>query len=101
MTRETSPSRVISPNAGAAVETDLQLDYVGSIENAASVVSQLHRGEKRLVFCDSCAQAERLASLLRGIGTTTFVSAKGSAPERGFAQVSRRRSMLLKKSPGE
>ena len=50
---------VISPNAGLSVETDVQLDYVGSIENAAFVVSQLHRGEKRLVFCDSRAQAER------------------------------------------
>jgi ATP-dependent helicase Lhr and Lhr-like helicase len=37
-------------------------------------VAQLHRGEKRLVFCDSRAQAERLTSLLRASGTNTFVS---------------------------
>lgn len=74
MTREAPSSRVISPGAAAALETDVQLDYVGSVENAASVISQLHRGEKRLVFCDSRSQAERLATLLRGIGTTTFVN---------------------------
>lgn len=75
MTREASTdSRVISPADGAPVGADVQLDYVGSIENAAHVVARLHRGEKRLVFCDSRAQAERLASLLRGSGTSTFVS---------------------------
>jgi ATP-dependent helicase Lhr and Lhr-like helicase len=75
MTRGVSTdSRVISPAGGASVEADVQLDYVGSIENAAHVVAQLHRGEKRLVFCDSRAQAERLASLLLASGTSTFVS---------------------------
>lgn len=67
-------ARVISPAVCTSVEADVQLDYVGSIENAAHVVAQLHRGEKRLVFCDSRAQAERLASLLRASGTSTFVS---------------------------
>ena len=67
-------SRVISPAGGVSVEADVQLDYVGSIDNAARVVAQLHRGEKRLVFCDSRAQAERIASLLRALGTNTFVS---------------------------
>ena len=75
MTRGASAgSRVLSPLKGASVEADIQLDYVGNIENAAHVVAQLHRGEKRLVFCDSRTQAERLASLLRASGTSTFVS---------------------------
>jgi ATP-dependent Lhr-like helicase len=75
MVREQSrQARVISPPFVSSVEADVQLDYVGSIENAALVVSRLHRGEKRLVFCDSRSQAERLASLLRGLGTSTFVS---------------------------
>ena len=66
MTREgPTDSRSILPASGASVEADVQLDFVGSIENAAHVVAQLHRGEKRLVFCDSRAQAERLASLLQ------------------------------------
>ena len=71
---ESQLARVISPAATAPVQADVQLDYVGSVENAAVVISQLHRGEKRLVFCDSRSQAERLASLLPGIGTNTFVS---------------------------
>jgi len=75
MTREASAgSRVLSPLSDSSAEADIQLDYVGNIENAAHVVAQLHRGEKRLVFCDSRAQAERLASLLRESGTSTFVS---------------------------
>jgi ATP-dependent Lhr-like helicase len=75
MTRgDSTDSRVLSPVGSASLEANVQLDYVGSIENAAHVVSQLHRGEKRLVFCDSRAQAERLASLLRASGTSTFIS---------------------------
>jgi ATP-dependent helicase Lhr and Lhr-like helicase len=75
MTRGPSvSSRVLAPSGNASVEADVRLDYVGSIENAAHVVAQLHRGEKRLVFCDSRSQAERLASLLRAGGTSTFVS---------------------------
>jgi ATP-dependent Lhr-like helicase len=87
MTRGVSSSRVISPNAGAPIETDVQLDYVGGVENAALVVSQLHRGEKRLVFCDSRSQAERLATLLRELGTTTFVNHSSlSADDRRQAE---------------
>ncbi len=75
MTRGIAPSsRVIAPIAVRDVEPEVLLDYVGSIDNAALVVSRLNRGEKRLVFCDSRAQAERMASLLRSHGTTTFVS---------------------------
>jgi ATP-dependent Lhr-like helicase len=75
MTRQRSPTRVIAPTTNGRIETtDVQLDYVGSVENAALVVSKLHRGEKRLVFCDSRAQAEQMASLLRSAGTVTFVN---------------------------
>ena len=74
MTRGDEPSRVVSPPATGLAEDDVTLDYVGSIENAARVIAQLHRGEKRLVFSDSRSQAERLTSLLRAAGTNTFVS---------------------------
>ena len=74
MTRDAPPSRVVSPQSIVSTTADVQLDYVGSVENAALVISALHRGEKRLVFCDSRSQAERLASLLRTAGTNTFVS---------------------------
>lgn len=38
---------------------------MGNLKNTAVVIASLHKGEKRLVFCDSRAGAERLASLLR------------------------------------
>jgi ATP-dependent Lhr-like helicase len=38
------------------------------------VVARLHQGTKRLVFCDSRAQAEQLAAMLRAYGVQTFVS---------------------------
>ena len=42
MTRKLSTdSRVLSPTAAVSVAADIQLDYVGSIENAAHVVAQL------------------------------------------------------------
>ena len=59
------------------------LDYVGSVANAALVISRMHRGEKRLVFCEARAQAEDLAFELRALGVTTFVSHSSlSADER-------------------
>lgn len=59
-----------APPAGG----DVMLDHVGSLENASIVLSRLHRGEKRLVFCDSRSKVERLGSLLRTAGVRTFVS---------------------------
>ena len=68
------PRRVIAPAGEATKSATVQLDYVGSVPNAAKVVSALHRGEKRLVFCDSRARVEALAAELRQTGTETFVS---------------------------
>jgi ATP-dependent Lhr-like helicase len=62
------------PKQPASVDADVQLDYVGSLENAAVVISRLHRGEKRLVFLDSRARAERLAAELRRLHVTTFIT---------------------------
>ena len=69
-----SPRRVINPPSPDDIEPDVQLDYVGSLPNAALVISRLHRGEKRLVFCDSRARVEELAVELRQRGVDTFVS---------------------------
>ena len=44
---------------------DVELDYVGSLDNAATVIAALHRGEKRLVFCDSRQPVEELGAALR------------------------------------
>ena len=66
---------------------DVVLDYVGNLANAATVISRLHRGEKRLVFCDSRARVEQLAHLLREREVPTFVSHSSlSADERQQAE---------------
>ncbi|WP_330469167.1 DEAD/DEAH box helicase [Streptomyces longwoodensis] len=66
---------------------DVQLDYVGSLANAATVVAALHQGEKRLVFCESRKQVEELGAGLRAKGLTTFLShASLSADERRRAE---------------
>ena len=76
LTRGTDrPSQVIAPAAEAIVEsTDVQVDWVGSLANAAKVISRLHGGEKRLVFVDSRARAEELTSELLENEVNTFVS---------------------------
>ncbi len=66
--------QVICPETVSARLPEIALDYVGSMESAAHVISSLHRGEKRLVFCDSRSQAEQLASQLREKEIETFVS---------------------------
>jgi ATP-dependent Lhr-like helicase len=53
---------------------DIELDYVGSVSNAATVIASLHRGEKRLVFCDSRQLVEEIGAALRERGVTTFLS---------------------------
>ncbi|MEV4100684.1 DEAD/DEAH box helicase [Nonomuraea sp. NPDC049649] len=82
------PAQVLAPESSAsAAEPDVELDYVGSIQNAARMISALHEGEKRLVFCDSRRMVEELAQALRGYGVTTFVShASLSLDERRRAE---------------
>jgi ATP-dependent Lhr-like helicase len=65
--------RVIG-SGGAAGDAEVTIDHVGTLENAALVISRLHRGEKRLVFCDSCSRVEGLAGALRAAGVQVFVS---------------------------
>ncbi len=79
--------RVVAPEFGAAVGTDVKLDFVGSLANAAVVISRLHRGEKRLVFCDSRSRVEELGGLLRGLGVDTHLSHSSlSVEERRSAE---------------
>lgn len=65
---------VLVPPDAPRTECDVQLDFVGSLENAASVIARLFRSQKRLVFVDSRAQAERLGSELRKTGVRAFVT---------------------------
>ncbi|MGH3188324.1 MAG: DEAD/DEAH box helicase [Streptosporangiaceae bacterium] len=83
------PARVVAPEAatpaGAAVQ--VELDYVGTLENAAKVIATLHRREKRLVFCDSKRLVEMLGAELRVRGVTTYlVHASLSLDERRKAE---------------
>ena len=68
------PRAVLLPLETDGVEPEVQLDFVGTLENAAEVISRLHRGEKRLVFVDSRARAEELSSRLRELEVRAFVT---------------------------
>jgi ATP-dependent Lhr-like helicase len=88
----TRSRQVVHPEPTARSRPEVQLDYVGSLANAAKVVRLLHQGQKRLVFCDSRSRVEELALLLRRDGTDTFVSHSSlgveerRSAERAFAQ---------------
>ncbi|MEU7209942.1 DEAD/DEAH box helicase [Streptomyces sp. NPDC044989] len=76
-----APDVSLPPESGTAVAEQLprpagevELDYVGSLDNAAKLVAALHRGEKRLVFCDSRRQVEELGAALRAREVTVFLS---------------------------
>ena len=81
------PATVVAPEVAASADVDVELDHVGTVDNAARVITALHRGEKRLVFCDSRALVEKLGAALRGRGVTTFLShASLSVEERRRAE---------------
>ncbi|GAB3687946.1 DEAD/DEAH box helicase [Nocardiopsis oceani] len=90
------PGRVIAPGVrlpqGSQTPEEpppgeVELDYVGSLHNAAKVIASLHMGEKRLVFCDSRKYVEELGHALRELGVTTFLShASLSLDERRRAE---------------
>ncbi len=73
--------RVVSVPA-ATVQADVCVDYVGSLENAAHIISRLHEGEKRLVFCDSRRRVEELAVMLREHNIDTYVSHSSLSAEQ-------------------
>jgi len=88
----TAPSRVPSTgtpanDAAGPPSGAVELDYVGSLSNAAKVIAALHKGEKRLVFCDSRRQVEELGAALRARDVTVFLShASLSADERARSE---------------
>lgn len=88
----TRDRRVIAPESSGKQAPDVQLDHVATLNNAAKIISLLHQGEKRLVFCDSRSRVEQLALLLRERGVDTFVSHSSlgieerRAAEQAFAQ---------------
>jgi ATP-dependent helicase Lhr and Lhr-like helicase len=68
------PRGIALPPAPQDRPADVKLDYVGSFQNAAVVISRVGRGEKCLVFVDSRSGAEKLGAELRALGVTTFVT---------------------------
>lgn len=90
--RREEPRQVVRASHSAPADADVQVDYVGSLDNAATVISRLHVGEKRLIFCDSRSQVEELAQALRAREVRTFVSHSSLAlderrrAEEAFAQ---------------
>lgn len=86
------PRRVVRPPATPEPPPEVQLDFVGNLDNAATVIAALHRGAKRLVFCDSRARVEQLAARLRMRRVETFVAHSSLGrderrqAERAFAQ---------------
>ena len=83
---------VINPPVENTVVPDVQVDWVGTLRNAAIVISRLHRGEKRLVFVDSRSKVEELAVELRALGVAPYIShtslslTERRAAEEAFSQ---------------
>lgn len=84
--------QIVRPEPTVRSRPEVQLDFVGSLPNAAKVISLLHQGKKRLVFCDSRSRVEQLSMLLRQEGVDTFVSHSSlglderRSAEQAFAQ---------------
>jgi ATP-dependent Lhr-like helicase len=79
----TREQATVDPPNRTPREPEVTLDWVGSLQNAAKIITKLHPGERRLVFCDSRIQTERLARELRAREVTTHVSHSSlSADER-------------------
>jgi ATP-dependent Lhr-like helicase len=82
-----SGQRQVVGSASVSTDAEVTIDHVASLENAATVIARLHRGQKRLAFCDSRSSAEQLSSMLRAHGVRTFLShASLSASERRQAE---------------
>jgi ATP-dependent Lhr-like helicase len=84
--------RQVVGSASVSTDADVLIDHVGNLDNASTVISRMHRGEKRLVFCDSRAGAEQIGANLRTAGIRTFVShaslgvSERRAAETAFAE---------------
>lgn len=77
----------VLPPVGTGKPAHLSLDYVGNLENAATVIADLHRGEKRLVFVDSRRRVEALGKELRARGVDVYVTHSSlSREQRAMAE---------------
>lgn len=65
---------ILLPSSETKSDVDITIDYVGSLGNAAVILSRLYRGQKRLVYCDSRSRVEQLSAELKGYGIKTYAS---------------------------
>jgi len=65
-------SSVVRP-ASERREPEITVDFVGSLDNAAQVISQLHQGQKRLVFVDARQKVESVGKHLLLAGIDAYV----------------------------
>lgn len=92
------PGVIIDGAGSVPVETEVVLDHVGTPANAAVLLSRLHRGEKRLVFCDSRARVEQLGSRLRERGVRALVthsSLSGAERRRAETEFSESQNCIM------
>jgi ATP-dependent Lhr-like helicase len=78
----TGDSGVYTPATEPVQEGEVQVDYVGDLTNAATVISRLHRGQKRLTFVDSRSRVEQLGTALRACGVRTWVTHSSLSQEQ-------------------
>ncbi len=76
---------VYAPQDEAMLSARVDVDYVGSLQNAAIVISRLHRGQKRLVFIDARSKVEKLGTELKDLGIRTFVTHSSLSQEQRHA----------------
>lgn len=85
------PGVVVDPG-GVGTPPEVQLDYVGALENAAYMIDKLYPGTRRLVFADSRKKVEELGDMLRQRDVDTFVThsslavSERTAAERAFEE---------------
>jgi ATP-dependent Lhr-like helicase len=85
-------STTIDPPSKNSTDPEVEVDWVGTVNNAAKIIDKLFRGERRLVFCDSRLQAEKLARKLKARDVTTYLNHSSLSreerryTERSFAQ---------------
>ena len=71
---------IVNPPSDPRASPEITLDAVATIENAVTIISRLHRGEKRLAFTNARAQAEKVANQLLAAETNAFVSHSSLGP---------------------
>ena len=76
---------VYQPPQQTASTAKVEVDYVGSLQNAGMVISRLHRGLKRLVFVDARSKVEEIGNWLMENGVRTFVTHSSLSQEQRHA----------------